>query len=100
MSIENERKLLTRAEASSFLAQQGYRVSPATLAKLACSGNGPLMTTFGRSVLYQPAVLLEWAETRSRLRANTSSDGVSLPRRRLADTPETTQIQSATKRGN
>ena len=78
MNDNDENRLLTRSEASAFLAKHGYRVSAATLAKMACLGHGPLMTTFGRAVLYHPTNLLDWAATRSKLRANTSSDGIAI----------------------
>lgn len=80
MTKSIDERLLNRVEASAFLAELGYRVSAATLAKLACSGDGPLMTTFGRAVLYHPKVLLDWAEGRSRLRVNTSGNGVAASR--------------------
>jgi hypothetical protein len=75
MMTNTEEKLLTRVEASAFLAENGYRVSAATLAKKACTGDGPLMILFGRKVLYRPAILLKWALSRSTLRANTSDEG-------------------------
>jgi hypothetical protein len=75
MMTHKEERLLTRTEASTFLADNGYRVSPATLAKKACSGDGPVMTLFGRKVLYRPSTLLEWALNRSRQRASTSDSG-------------------------
>lgn len=65
---------LTRAEASAYLIARGYRVAPATLAKLACLGGGPTFTSFGRRPLYRPGDLLAWVASRSSApRRSTSS---------------------------
>jgi hypothetical protein len=64
---------LSRREAAQFLTDHGYRTAPATLAKLACLGGGPVFRSWGRKPLYLPAELLAWAEARtSRPRASTS----------------------------
>jgi hypothetical protein len=66
-------RLLTRKEAADFLSERGYRVAPATLAKYASVGGGPLFRSFGRRPLYAPADLLAWAQARSTApRASTS----------------------------
>jgi hypothetical protein len=100
MTKSIDEKLLNRVEASAFLAEQGYRVSAATLAKLACSGDGPLMTTFGRAVLYHPKILLDWAERRSRLRANTSGDEVAASRATETEARQQPQPDNLVKKGN
>lgn len=69
---------LTRGSASEFLFVKGFQVAPATLAKLACIGGGPVFISFGRRALYAPAELLRWAESRARIRKNTSDPGVGL----------------------
>jgi hypothetical protein len=56
---------LGRKEAAQFLTSHGYRTAPATLAKLACLGGGPVFRSFGRKPLYQAADLLAWAEART-----------------------------------
>lgn len=69
---------LSRGLASEFLFQKGFQVAPATLAKLACVGGGPVFVSFNRRALYAPAELLRWAESRTRVRKNTSDPGVEL----------------------
>ena len=69
---------LSRGLASEFLFQKGFQVAPATLAKLACVGGGPVFISFGRRALYAPAELLRWAESRARIRKNTSDAGEQL----------------------
>jgi hypothetical protein len=56
---------LDRRQAAQFLTDRGYRTAPATLAKLACLGGGPLFRSFGRKPLYLAADLLAWAEART-----------------------------------
>jgi hypothetical protein len=57
MLNEIERRL-SRKEAAHFLTDLGYRTAPATLAKLACLGGGPVFRSFGRKPLYRAADLL------------------------------------------
>jgi hypothetical protein len=57
--------LMPPANASAFLAEQGYRTSPKTLAKLRCIGGGPLFMRFGRRILYDQTHLLNWAVSRT-----------------------------------
>jgi len=71
MILSPERHL-NRREASTFLKEHGFPVAPATLAKLACIGGGPLMHVFGRQPLYLPSELLDWARARTRTRRHTS----------------------------
>lgn len=65
MTVDQSERLLSRAEASEFLARHGFRVSPVTLAKKSYCGEGPEIVRFGRNVLYAPAKLLDWAFNRS-----------------------------------
>jgi hypothetical protein len=99
MTKNNDERLLSRVEASAFLAQHGYRVAVATLAKLACSGDGPSMTTFGRAVLYHPTTLLDWAERRSRIRTNTSGDGVPVSKMSTAEASQRLHSSCHSKKG-
>lgn len=71
-------KFLSRGSASEFLFKKGFQVAPATLAKLACVGGGPIFVSFGRRALYAPAELLRWAESRARIRKTTSDAGEAL----------------------
>jgi hypothetical protein len=65
--------LLDRKQAAAFLSQHGFKTAPATLAKIACLGGGPLFRSFGRKPLYSAADLLAWAEARTtRPRRSTS----------------------------
>jgi hypothetical protein len=67
---------LSRREASEFLSARGYKTAPATLAKLACIGGGPMFESFGRRVLYRESDLLAWARERtSGPRRSTSDPG-------------------------
>src|SRR5260370_13405164 len=52
---------LDRRQAAAFLTARGYRTAPATLAKLACVGGGPMLESFCRNALYREADLLGWA---------------------------------------
>ena len=56
---------LSRKEAAEFLSSHGYRTAPATLAKLACLGGGPVFRSWGRKPLYLAADLIAWAEART-----------------------------------
>ena len=75
MGVELERQF-NRKEAARFLTERGYRIAPATLAKLACVGGGPPFRSWGRKPLYREADLLTWAEGRTTgLRRSTSDPG-------------------------
>lgn len=55
--------LLTRAEASAFLAQCGVRLKPATLARLWSTGsNGPPCRHVRSKPFYPRGLLQAWAE--------------------------------------
>jgi hypothetical protein len=70
--------LLDRKEAAQFLTSRGYKTAPATLAKLACLGGGPVFESFGRRPLYRETELLAWAKARSTgLRRSTSDPGTA-----------------------
>jgi len=73
MVLETERRL-SRKEAAQFLTSRGYRTAPATLAKLACLGGGPVFHSFGRKPLYLAADLLAWAEGRTTGPRRSTSD--------------------------
>jgi len=64
MLNEVERRL-DRKQAAQFLTDRGYRTAPATLAKLACLGGGPVFRSFGRKPLYLAADPIAWAEART-----------------------------------
>ena len=59
-----EKRWLRRKEAAEYLTNLGYPVSDKTLATMASRGDGPEFRHFGRKVLYEPALLVEWAESR------------------------------------
>ena len=63
MDIHNQH--FDRKNAAAFLTERGFKTAPATLAKLACLGGGPLFRSFGRKPLYLAADLLAWAEART-----------------------------------
>lgn len=55
-------RLLRRKEASVYLkTRYGIDRAPATLAKLACVGGGPVFRKAGRIPLYAPDGLDDWA---------------------------------------
>jgi hypothetical protein len=71
-------RLLDRKEAAQFLTSRGFKTAPATLAKLACLGGGPVFESFGRRPLYREADLLAWAQARTTgPRRSTSDPGTS-----------------------
>src|SRR5580658_3461744 len=73
MIVTFDQRFLTRREAAEFLTHRGYKTAPATLAKLAVIGGGPPYRLWGRTPLYDPATLLEWAQARcTGLRRSTS----------------------------
>ena len=82
---ENIQRRLDRKEAAQFLSSHGYRTAPATLAKLACLGGGPVFASFGRRPLYREADLLAWAQARTTgPRRSTSDPGTRLSDREAA----------------
>jgi hypothetical protein len=79
MAVEFEQRL-DRRQAAAFLTERGYRTAPATLAKLACIGGGPIFESFGRRPLYREADLLAWAQARTTgPRRSTNDPGVDRP---------------------
>lgn len=54
------RQPVSRTGAAEYLAEQGYIISPLTLAKKACVGGGPKYQKVGRRVRYHPDDLDEW----------------------------------------
>jgi hypothetical protein len=57
-------KFFTRAQTAEALTQEGFKVSPATLATKATRGGGPPYRLFGRRPLYRWGDALEWARGR------------------------------------
>ena len=73
---------LDRQQAAAFLTTHGYRIAPATLAKLASMGGGPIFESFGRRPLYREPDLLAWAQSRTTgPRRSTSDPGAASPGR-------------------
>jgi hypothetical protein len=66
-----------RRQASAYLAEvHGLQEAPATLAKKACLGGGPVFETFGRIPYYRPEALDSYAAERlSAPRRSTSDRG-------------------------
>jgi hypothetical protein len=82
---EDVQRRLDRKQAAVFLTERGYRTAPATLAKLACLGGGPVFESFGRRPLYREGDLLAWAEAKTTgPRRSTSDPGTSGSRREAA----------------
>lgn len=78
---------ITRKEASDFLKERGLPVAPTTLAKYASLGGGPPMHHFGRRVLYNPATLLDWANSKLSGPSQSTSDRNSSEDRVMTKTP-------------
>lgn len=57
-------KPLNEQEAAEFLTKLGYQVSAVTLARKRKAGVGPSYTNPFRTVLYLPADLRAWLETK------------------------------------
>ena len=76
-----------RKGAAAFLELHGYKVAPATLAKLASIGGGPVYRRFGRKPLYTSSDLLEWAESRCSAPIGSTSE-ISSPKAAAPRTPE------------
>ena len=85
MSILACDRLLDRKEAAEFLTSRGCKTAPATLAKLACLGGGPVFESFGRRPLYREIDLRAWAQARTTgPRRSTSDPGTQLSDREAA----------------
>jgi hypothetical protein len=77
LDIGSERRL-NRKEAAEYLTNLGYKTAPATLAKLASVGGGPVFESFGRRPLYKSEELRNWAQARcSGPRRSTSDSGTA-----------------------
>ncbi len=77
-NIEVHDRLLSRSEASEMLKEwfgQAGSLTPATLAKLACTGGGPPMLKFKRKVAYPERRLFGWGKSRAKLVEHTSDSG-------------------------
>jgi Helix-turn-helix domain len=69
----NHKRFLSRSEASDYLVHRGLRVAKQTLAKFAVTGEGPAYRCFGARVVYDPADLDAWIESRlTKVRRSTS----------------------------
>lgn len=68
---DSDRPMDSRA-ASAYLAQCGFPIAEATLAKLRCCGGSPRFIRFGRSIRYRPSALDDWIAGRTRELRNTS----------------------------
>jgi hypothetical protein len=73
MAVQIESRL-DRQQAAAFLTANGYRTAPATLAKLASMGGGPVFASFGRKPLYREADLIAWAQARTTGPRRSTSD--------------------------
>ena len=70
----NNKRFLSRSEASDYLVNRGLRVARQTLAKFAVTGEGPAYRSFGTRVVYDPADLDHWVQTRlTKPRRSTST---------------------------
>ncbi len=54
----------TRAEAARFLTENGYAISPATMAKQAVAGTGCPYRIWNGRAIYDTHDLLQWAQAR------------------------------------
>jgi len=62
--VGGEERWLNRQEAADYLKKLGFKISPATLAKMAVTGDGPPFVKFGRLPLYGPPGLRAWGTGR------------------------------------
>jgi hypothetical protein len=72
--MDLDHRPLRRREAAQFLTDHGFSTAPATLAKLASIGGGPMFRYWGRFPIYTPHNLLEWAHARSTEPRRSTSD--------------------------
>jgi hypothetical protein len=83
MVMADVRYLMTEAASKFLFDNFGLRRSPKTLSKLRCVGGGPVFQAYGRTPVYTPARLTEYAlSLLSPERASTST--ADKPERRLA----------------
>ena len=71
---ENPDILLRRIPAAEALCEQGFPISPKTLATKATRGGGPPYQLFGRYPLYRWGTLLSWAESQLSPPRHSSSE--------------------------
>lgn len=65
IQVDTSRRYLRRAEAAEYVQQKfGFPCSRQWLAKLAVTGGGPLYRRAGRTPIYAPPELDQWAESR------------------------------------
>jgi hypothetical protein len=78
-------ELLTRKEASDFLATLGVRLKPATLARLwSTGGNGPPCVRHRNRPRYPRSVLRRWAAEQTTGLMRSSADRLSIKRERAS----------------
>jgi hypothetical protein len=53
-----------RKAAADHLRDEGFQITPSTLAKMAVSGDGPPIEYWGRFPTYPEDALMEWARAR------------------------------------
>jgi len=66
--------LFPRGDAAEALTKAGLPCSPKTLATLACRGNGPPYSRFGRVSVYRGEDLVSWAIRRMSRPARTACE--------------------------
>ncbi len=64
MALPDPDDLLTRRQAAAALTEAGYPTAPATLARKASVGGGPVYRRYGPRVIYRWADLLDWVNAR------------------------------------
>jgi hypothetical protein len=75
---QNPDALLCRRDTAQALTESGYPTPPATLATMACRGDGPPYHKYGRAPLYRWEDALAWAKSRlSEARTSTSEHDTS-----------------------
>jgi hypothetical protein len=80
----SDRKLLRRTAASDYLKELGLDRAPATLAKLAVIGGGPVFRRAGRVPLYSTDDLDSWVASKLSAPMRSTSD-VASPKNSTAD---------------
>jgi hypothetical protein len=74
MALPDPDALLTRRAGAAALTAAGYPTAPATLARKASVGGGPVFRHFGPRVLYRWGDLLDWAHSRMGAPVRTTSE--------------------------
>jgi hypothetical protein len=76
--LTGRRQFLRRADAAQYLQQNyGLRCAPQTLAKLAVVGGGPKYHLAGRTPLYEPPDLDEYAKSKIGAPRRSTSEEVA-----------------------